>query len=33
MQALYKWRDDVARREDESTGFILPNKILLEMGR
>ncbi|RYG41292.1 hypothetical protein EON68_03240, partial [archaeon] len=26
--ALYAWRDATAREEDESTGFILPNKLL-----
>lgn len=30
---LYAWRDKVAREEDESTGYILPNKILLEIAR
>ncbi|KAL2923251.1 Protein RRP6-like 1 [Bienertia sinuspersici] len=29
--ALYAWRDKVARKEDESTGYILPNKLLLEI--
>lgn len=31
-QALCEWRDNIARSEDESTGFILPNKTLLEIG-
>lgn len=31
-QSLYQWRDGVARAEDESTGYILPNKTLLEIG-
>lgn len=31
-QGLYQWRDSVARDEDESTGYILPNKTLLEIG-
>ncbi|KAJ1687376.1 hypothetical protein LUZ63_018766 [Rhynchospora breviuscula] len=30
---LYQWRDYVARAEDESTGYILPNKILLEIAK
>ncbi|RWR82153.1 protein RRP6-like protein 2 [Cinnamomum micranthum f. kanehirae] len=30
---LYGWRDAVAREEDESTGYILPNKTLLEIAR
>lgn len=32
FQGLCEWRDVVARAEDESTGYILPNKILLEIG-
>lgn len=32
FQGLSEWRDVVARAEDESTGFILPNKTLLEIG-
>lgn len=31
-QALCEWRDIVARAEDESTGYVLPNKILIEIG-
>ncbi|EEC67022.1 hypothetical protein OsI_33743 [Oryza sativa Indica Group] len=30
---IYKWRDSVARGEDESTGYILPNKTLLEIAK
>ncbi|XP_074568473.1 protein RRP6-like 1 [Curcuma longa] len=30
---LYQWRDSIARAEDESTGYILPNKTLLEIAR
>ncbi|GMH28990.1 hypothetical protein Nepgr_030833 [Nepenthes gracilis] len=30
---LHEWRDIVARAEDESTGYILPNKILLEIAK
>ena len=32
FQGLCEWRDVVARAEDESTGYILPNKTLLEIG-
>ncbi|CAH1133564.1 unnamed protein product [Ceutorhynchus assimilis] len=28
---LYKWRDNIARQEDESTGYVLPNNMLLEI--
>ncbi|KAI4386628.1 hypothetical protein MLD38_004545 [Melastoma candidum] len=31
VAALHEWRDAIARSEDESTGFILPNKTLLEI--
>lgn len=31
VAALYEWRDRVAREEDESTGYILPNKLILEI--
>ncbi|KAK6944193.1 HRDC domain [Dillenia turbinata] len=30
---LYEWRDAIARAEDESTGYILPNKSLLEIAK
>lgn len=33
LQGLFEWRDAVARAEDESTGYVLPNKTLLEIGR
>ncbi|OVA16442.1 HRDC domain [Macleaya cordata] len=33
VAGLYAWRDGVARGEDESTGYILPNKALLEIAR
>lgn len=32
-QGLYEWRDRLARAEDESTGYILPKKIILEIGK
>ncbi|CAM0956965.1 unnamed protein product [Alopecurus aequalis] len=33
LAGLYQWRDSVARAEDESTGYILPNKTLLEIAK
>ncbi|KAG6642846.1 protein RRP6-like 2 isoform X1 [Carya illinoinensis] len=33
IAGLYEWRDVVARAEDESTGYILPNKILLQIAK
>ncbi|XP_026425401.1 protein RRP6-like 2 [Papaver somniferum] len=33
VAGLCEWRDAVARMEDESTGFILPNKALIEIAR
>ncbi|KAI7736778.1 hypothetical protein M8C21_016425, partial [Ambrosia artemisiifolia] len=30
---LYEWRDVIARSEDESTGYILPNKVLIEIAK
>eukprot|EP00958_Prasinococcus_capsulatus_P003486 scaffold318_cov396-Prasinococcus_capsulatus_cf.AAC.9 len=33
VQVLYKWRDSTARHEDESTGYILPNHLLLRLAR
>ncbi|KAL5720609.1 hypothetical protein ACHQM5_013262 [Ranunculus cassubicifolius] len=33
VSGLCEWRDHVARAEDESTGFILPNKAVLEIAR
>nr|DAD47057.1 TPA_asm: hypothetical protein HUJ06_016994 [Nelumbo nucifera] len=33
VNGLCEWRDVVARAEDESTGYILPNKALLEIAR
>ncbi|KAJ4980150.1 hypothetical protein NE237_010930 [Protea cynaroides] len=33
VAGLCEWRDVVARAEDESTGYILPNKALLEIAR
>ncbi|KAJ6434025.1 hypothetical protein OIU84_017690 [Salix udensis] len=33
MLSSLPWRDAVARAEDESTGYILPNKTLLEIGK
>ncbi|RYR53851.1 hypothetical protein Ahy_A06g029095 isoform A [Arachis hypogaea] len=33
LLGLNEWRDILARSEDESTGFILPNKVLLEIAK
>ncbi|XWS57890.1 hypothetical protein CRYUN_Cryun09bG0212100 [Craigia yunnanensis] len=33
VAALCEWRDIIARAEDESTGYVLPNKILLEIAK
>ncbi|KAJ0013434.1 hypothetical protein Pint_20031 [Pistacia integerrima] len=33
VAGLCQWRDVVARTEDESTGYILPNKTLLEIAK
>ncbi|CAL4942012.1 unnamed protein product [Urochloa decumbens] len=33
LSSLYRWRDGIARDEDESTGFILPNRSLLEIAK
>lgn len=31
LSGLYTWRDGMAREEDESTGYILPNHLLLRL--
>ena len=31
LKAIYKWRDSVARLEDENTGFILPMNLAFEI--
>ncbi|KAF6174765.1 hypothetical protein GIB67_031289 [Kingdonia uniflora] len=33
VSGLYQWRDAVARHEDESTGYIMPNKTLLKIAK
>ncbi|TYJ00879.1 hypothetical protein E1A91_A13G115700v1 [Gossypium mustelinum] len=33
VSGLYEWRDHIARSEDESTGYVLPNKILIEIAK
>nr|XP_043632730.1 protein RRP6-like 2 [Erigeron canadensis] len=33
VAGLCEWRDVIARTEDESTGFILPNKFLIEIAK
>ncbi|KAL1116675.1 hypothetical protein AAG570_005147 [Ranatra chinensis] len=31
LKELYLWRDTIARREDESPGYVLPNHMMLQM--
>ncbi|KAJ8973492.1 hypothetical protein NQ317_018765, partial [Molorchus minor] len=31
LKELYKWRDQISRQEDESTGYVLPNHMLLQI--
>lgn len=31
LQHLYAWRDEIARLEDESTGYVLPNHMLMHI--
>ncbi|RCV46468.1 hypothetical protein SEVIR_9G538800v4 [Setaria viridis] len=33
VAALHGWRDRLARQEDESTGYVLPNKALIEIAK
>ncbi|XP_015691201.1 protein RRP6-like 2 isoform X2 [Oryza brachyantha] len=33
VYALHQWRDYIAREEDESTGYVLPNKALIEIAK
>ncbi|KAK9061482.1 hypothetical protein SSX86_018663 [Deinandra increscens subsp. villosa] len=33
VAGLCEWRDEIARSEDESTGYILPNKALIEIAK
>ncbi|KAF5799371.1 putative ribonuclease D [Helianthus annuus] len=33
VAGLFEWRDVIARSEDESTGYILPNKVLIEIAK
>ncbi|KAI3705399.1 hypothetical protein L1987_75636 [Smallanthus sonchifolius] len=33
VAGLCEWRDAIARTEDESTGYILPNKVLIEIAK
>ncbi|CAN8230962.1 unnamed protein product [Cochlearia groenlandica] len=33
VAGLCEWRDFIARAEDESTGYVLPNKVLLEIAK
>ncbi|CAF1590533.1 unnamed protein product [Adineta ricciae] len=31
LKSLYFWRDNIAREQDESTGYVLPNHMLLQI--
>ena len=31
LRLLYSWRDNLARTEDESTGYVLPNHMLFQI--
>ena len=31
MKSLYQWRYNIARREDESPGYVLPNHMLFQL--
>uniref|UniRef100_A0A6P7FY93 Exosome component 10 n=1 Tax=Diabrotica virgifera virgifera TaxID=50390 RepID=A0A6P7FY93_DIAVI len=31
LKQIYKWRDELAREEDESIGYVLPNHMLLQI--
>ncbi|KAI7746260.1 hypothetical protein M8C21_000425, partial [Ambrosia artemisiifolia] len=33
VAGLCEWRDSIARSEDESTGYVLPNKVLIEIAK
>ncbi|KAK4414837.1 protein RRP6-like 2 [Sesamum alatum] len=33
VSGLFEWRDVVARAEDESTGYVLPNRTLIEIAK
>ncbi|VAH87547.1 unnamed protein product [Triticum turgidum subsp. durum] len=33
VSALHQWRDYIAREQDESTGYVLPNKALIEIAK
>ncbi|CAM0871338.1 unnamed protein product [Alopecurus aequalis] len=33
VSALHQWRDYIAREKDESTGYVLPNKALIEIAK
>lgn len=33
LAGFYEWCDVLARAEDESTGYILPNKVILLIGK
>lgn len=31
LNAIYMWRDKIARQEDESNGYVLPNHMMLQI--
>ena len=31
LKTLFAWRDAIARQEDESTGYVLPNHMLIQL--
>lgn len=33
VRELYEWRDTIARRDDESPRFVMPNQLLVELAR
>ncbi|KAJ3370422.1 Methylcrotonoyl-CoA carboxylase subunit alpha, mitochondrial [Kappamyces sp. JEL0680] len=33
LKAIHAWRDHIARKEDESTAYVLPNHMLLKLAR
>jgi exosome complex exonuclease RRP6 len=33
LRAIHSWRDHIARKEDESTRFVIPNHMLINLAR
>ena len=33
LKALLKWRDYIARIEDESVGYVMPNHVMFQIGK